>query len=252
MCWINLVAALLMAAPDGGEAFAQREEEACREALAFYAVHEEFFARLARGSAFSPAFLFGIVAPELTRYCRGVDLLETRALKVLYVQGGTAYANFSVGHFQMKPSFAERLEDSLRCRPWLHARFGGCLVEELSPRAARVVRLGRLMRLEMQGEYLLLFCTLVEERFRTRRFASGEDRLRFFAAAYNTGFHEEESVIEATGKVAFFPRFSPVKFGYADIAAWFWRRVGGDCHSRETCYFREALGAEAGFPVKNQ
>jgi hypothetical protein len=186
--------------------------------------------QLAGGSAFSPAFLFGIVAPEITRYSSGIDFVESRALKVLYVQGGTAYANFSVGHFQMKPSFVERLEDSLRCRPWLHARFGHCLIDGLAPRAARVERLDRLSRLDAQMDYLLLFCTLVEERFRDRRHPTAGARLRFFASAYNTGFHKDAAAIDATAAVALFPRFSPVKFRYVDIATWFWCQVV-DCKS---------------------
>jgi hypothetical protein len=214
----------------GGAAYACREASACEAVLAFYAAHENSFVQLAEGSAFTPAFLFGIVAPEITRYSGGINFVELRALKVLYVQGGTAYANFSVGHFQMKPSFVERLEDSLRCRPWLHARFGHCLIAGPTPRATRVERLERLSRLDAQMDYLLLFCTLVEERFRGRWYPTVAARLRFFASAYNTGFHKDAAAIAATGAVAHFPRFSPVKFRYVDIATWFWYRAT-DCKS---------------------
>ena len=51
-----------------------------------------------------------VVFPEIVRYSDLEDLIQIRALKVLYVQYGRKYADFSVGHFQMKPSFIEQLE----------------------------------------------------------------------------------------------------------------------------------------------
>ena len=55
-----------------------------------------------------------VVFPELIRYSALQDFIETTAVKVLYLQGGTRGADFSIGRFQMKPSFAEALE-----RDWM-------------------------------------------------------------------------------------------------------------------------------------
>ena len=51
-----------------------------------------------------------IVFPELIRYSRWQDEIETAAVNGLYVLQGTSGANFSIGRFQMKPSFAEEVE----------------------------------------------------------------------------------------------------------------------------------------------
>ena len=54
--------------------------------------------------------LKAIVFPELIRYNGVFNALEVESLKYLYVSEGKHYANFSVGYFQMKPSFAEMVE----------------------------------------------------------------------------------------------------------------------------------------------
>ena len=46
-----------------------------------------------------------IVFPELVRYSALRDKMEITLLKTLYVNLGEDYANFSIGQFQMKPSF---------------------------------------------------------------------------------------------------------------------------------------------------
>ena len=51
-----------------------------------------------------------VVFPELIRYSRWQDEIETAAVNGLYVLQGTSGANFSIGRFQMKPSFAEEVE----------------------------------------------------------------------------------------------------------------------------------------------
>ena len=55
-----------------------------------------------------------VVFPELVLYSALQDCIETTAVKGLYLQGGTRGADFSIGRFQMKPSFAEALE-----RDWM-------------------------------------------------------------------------------------------------------------------------------------
>lgn len=51
-----------------------------------------------------------VIFPELIRYNSIQDKMETFALESLYVKYATDYANFSIGVFQMKPSFAEQIE----------------------------------------------------------------------------------------------------------------------------------------------
>ena len=48
-----------------------------------------------------------VIFPELVRYSALRDKMEITLLKALYINLGDDYANFSIGQFQMKPSFAE-------------------------------------------------------------------------------------------------------------------------------------------------
>ncbi|MDR1274307.1 MAG: hypothetical protein LBK12_07140, partial [Odoribacteraceae bacterium] len=145
--------------------------------------------------------------------------------KVFYVQKGKAYADFSTGFFQMKPSFIERLEDSLQTKKHLHEKFKECLLPDPASREARVERLRRLGQMEWQLEYLALFCELVHERFPSKSELPERDMLVFYATAYNTGFHKPEDAIDQMARQALFPRFTREKFRYADVALWFYDAV---------------------------
>ena len=50
-----------------------------------------------------------VVFPELVRYSALRDKMETAMLKTLYKNLGDDYADFSIGVFQVKPSFAEKM-----------------------------------------------------------------------------------------------------------------------------------------------
>ena len=54
--------------------------------------------------------VLSIVFPEVIRYSRFKDFFETKLLEQLYLLKGAAWADFSIGFFQMKPSFVEDLE----------------------------------------------------------------------------------------------------------------------------------------------
>ena len=62
-----------------------------------------------------------VVFPELVRYSALMDFMETTAVKALYQQKGVKGADFSIGRFQMKPSFVADLE---RQRPTAYAYSG--------------------------------------------------------------------------------------------------------------------------------
>ena len=55
-------------------------------------------------------FVTAIVYPELLRYNYIQDFIETSGLELIYMRYGAKTADFSIGHFQMKPSFAEHIE----------------------------------------------------------------------------------------------------------------------------------------------
>lgn len=56
------------------------------------------------------AEVLSIVFPEIIRWNEFQDVIEISADRTLYVNGGSKLGDFSLGSFQMKPSFIESLE----------------------------------------------------------------------------------------------------------------------------------------------
>lgn len=203
--------------------YAESYPEECHGTLAFWTSHKTEFEEAAARAGVSPRFMFAIVAPEISQFASLVDKAQTYALKVLYVQQGKAYANFSIGLFQMKPSFVEQLEAYVRADKELAGEYPDVLL----PADSKEVRIKRVERLETQDwqmAYLMLFCRVISHRFGDVSFATEEEKLRFYANAYNRGFLLDEKQLRQAGGV-YFPFFAIRKFRYADVALWFYRHA---------------------------
>lgn len=170
-----------------------------------------------------------VVFPELIRFSSLQDGIEVRGLKVLYVQYGPKRANFSVGRFQMKPTFAEQLEsDFNRLFPAEEkaalglARF--VIADTVESRKQRVLRLDDP---RWQVRYLGLYMRIMGKRYRKIAFAGAEEKTRFYAAAYNSGYTGGESRIRRamTARAFHTELFSPsTLYSYADVAAFYFAR----------------------------
>jgi hypothetical protein len=175
-----------------------------------------------------PDFTWAIVFPELIRYSALADIIESANLKVLYVQFGHGYGNFSVGHFQMKPSFAETLEGDFR--RLADARDRARLTEAPFDRAdtveARRARSRRLTDVVGQAVYLAMFVKVLDKIYAGETWDGLEAKLRFYATAYNAGYRLGAARLRKEMAV---PRFhtglfaGKVVYPYADVAARFWR-----------------------------
>ena len=205
------------------QSYSELYPKECSQAKQFFAEHKNEFEQAGKNAGLSAEFLFAIVAPELSQFAYLSNKVETYSLKVMYVQGGKAYADFSIGFFQMKPSFIEQMENSVAADEDLKAKFSDYLFAEPNSRQARVSRIDRLNTTEWQLKYLTLFCVLVNKRFASVSFADEEEKLRFYASAYNAGVHRMENDIKQIGEKSLFPHFSRQKFRYADVALWFYK-----------------------------
>jgi hypothetical protein len=172
-----------------------------------------------------------VVFPEIIRYSYLEDKIQVRALKVLYVQYGRKYANFSVGHFQMKPSFIEQLEADWNRLASAGERTAARIpafvtADESGPRKERVLRLDSM---RWQVDYLRIFMALMRKRYGDVVFTSVEDRLRFYATAYNAGYAAGEEKLRQRMKEKhfhlelFFPKRT---YNYGDVAVFFFRHQG--------------------------
>jgi hypothetical protein len=175
------------------------------------------------------AVALAVVFPEILRFSDLEDLIQIRALKVLYVPYGREYADFSVGHFQMKPSFIEHLEaDWNRLTSAEEKSDAG--IPAFVMRNASDPRMDRILRLDderWQVKYLRVFMAIMKKRYGKVEFLNVEDRLRFYATAYNAGFAAGEAKLRSAMREKRFhlELYSPKRtYSYADVAVFFFRR----------------------------
>jgi len=181
-----------------------------------------------RSHGLNPKNVTAIVFPELIRYNSIQDKIETFALETLYVQYGKEYANFSVGEFQIKPSFVERIEiDFLK-------KFGVKeLLTHLQINASDTIqnqenrskRLKRIKNKKGMINYLCLFWKIMNSKYPSWK--SEEEKIKFFATAYNCGYWKSKQEIDSFQSKKFFHAglsITSTKYNYADIAWYYYRQ----------------------------
>jgi hypothetical protein len=164
-----------------------------------------------------------VVFPELVRYSALRDKMEISLLKTLYVNLGEDYANFSIGIFQMKPSFAEMIRDESSA--YLGRRSGITFkaasdYEDIKAYRKSIIR--DLEDPESQVIYLISFIRICEKKFNLTRMDEIR-RLKFLASAYNSGIDKTGIQIAKMADKKFFSTklISSEKYCYADVSL-FW------------------------------
>ncbi len=172
----------------------------------------------------NPDLAYGIIFPGLVNYSALRDIMETGASRTLYVQRGRKYSHFTIGRFQMKPSFAELAERNVTRQKLTKYEFN--LKNSVQARSQRVKRLDSP---EWQLRYLVFFVRLMDKRFAHIEWKSDDDKVRFYATAFNVGYNRDERTIRRmmnprTRYVR--PKKSKVKYRYGDVAAYFFENDG--------------------------
>ncbi len=139
--------------------------------------------------------IVAVAFPEIIRYNAFQDLIESSANKILYIEGGKEVANFSVGLFQMKPSFIEDLESYISKTESLK-RFSSIIITGVSESKIREERFRRLENTQWQFRYLNIFWYVANEKYKDMKFTDDSERLRLYASAYNCGFLKSDEFIE--------------------------------------------------------
>ena len=178
-------------------------------ALLFLHTHKRVFKSASENYGIEEKMLKAIVFPELLRYNMLQNLLETKALEMIYVNGGSKNADFSIGNFQMKPSFAENLEMIAENNElWLEDFQPICNYGNISEeKAIRKERLKRLSSIEWQVKYLSLFFTVAASKLEKGLIKT--EQIRLIAAYYNAGLHRTKAELEKLMNRPSFP------YGYA-------------------------------------
>jgi hypothetical protein len=167
-----------------------------------------------------------IVFPELIRYSALRDKIEITLLKALYVNLGEEYADFSIGPFQVKPTFAEKVR-------LYSERVPGRKIKSLfrydyetgNIRSLRALIVSELEDPVSEWNYILAFLAICEKRFDLKSM-DREKRIVFLATAYNYGFfRKQEEITGMQGRRYFCTSLiSTNSYSYSEIALFWYNR----------------------------
>ncbi len=167
-----------------------------------------------------------VVFPELVRYSAVRDKIEITLLKTLYINLGEEYANFSIGQFQMKPSFAEKIRKKANS---VMGRKSKSLFsnkrEYTDIRKYRAAIVADLEDPKTEFNYLIAFFKICESSFDMKQ-RDEDSRLKFLATAYNYGFYRNAEQIESMTDKKFFNTkvFKTENYSYADVSLYWYNQ----------------------------
>jgi hypothetical protein len=175
-----------------------------------------------------PLFMQSIVFPEVMRYNSLKDDIETESLRTLYVQFGEEYANFSIGIFQMKPTFAAQVETKVKqLLPDSIFKELQLVYKNTDEENIRSERVERLQDDNWQMIYLTAFILICNEQFKYKIFVSEVEKLQYYATLYNAGLEKtEEYIFKKIKEANFYVEYGmpDKKFKYAALATYFFMK----------------------------
>lgn len=194
-----------------------------KKAEAFEKENRDWMEPLLSRNSISYPLAIAVIFPELVRYSALRDKMEITLLKALYVNLGEDYANFSIGQFQMKPSFAEIIREQA---PAFLGRRSGIKFIGLSEfeniKDYRKSIVNDLEDPQSEFRYLVSFIKICEKKYKTDR-QDESSRIRFLATAYNYGINKSTEQINSMIDKKFFNTklFKTDNYCYADVSL-FW------------------------------
>jgi hypothetical protein len=194
-----------------------------KKAEAFEKENRQWIKPLIEKNHISYPVAMSVVFPELVRYSALRDKMEISLLKTLYVNLGEDYADFSIGVFQMKPSFAETIRDESSA--YLGSRSGIRFktindYEDIKDFRKSIIK--DLEDPESQVIYLITFIRICEKKFNLNTLDEIKF-LKFLATAYNFGIDKTGiQIAKMTDKKFFSIKLLKTEnYSYADVSL-FW------------------------------
>ncbi len=208
--------------------FAQFYGSDYRDALSYVEAHKDDYLDVAAQVELDPRELSAILFPELIRYSLFRDFFETKALELFYIEKGASAADFSIGRFQMKPSFAEQVEAYVGGDEGLKPYFQELLFfEKEDPRYRRKKRVERLQDERWQLVYAAALLKIAHKKYRESLPSDRADRIRFLATVYNHGFQDSAADITQWIPKQCFPygvRYQGPQHAYSEVSADFFEK----------------------------
>lgn len=186
------------------------------------------FNRILKGDSEKRAIIISVVFPEIVRYSSIKDLFETKSLEIGYVSRGAEFIDYSVGRFQMKPSFVESIEFSVRTSEILSDKYPDIIAyKNNNKKARRKERINRMKSLNWQLRYMMAFYDIVSQKHPFLKEQSLHYCVRFFAVAYNHGFYAKKSELENwmdQKTYPYGPGVSGQQYAYSKISEYFYTK----------------------------
>jgi hypothetical protein len=164
-----------------------------------------------------------VIFPELVRYSALRDKMEITLLKALYVNLGDEYADFSIGQFQMKPSFASSVRELAPVFQGRRTSISFKGIEEYDNITNyRKAIVSDLEDPAIQLNYLIAFINICEKKFKTNR-KNAISRVIFISTAYNYGIDKSSAQIDSMAGRKFFNTklLKSETYSYSDVSL-FW------------------------------
>lgn len=207
-------------------------EEDMADAYVFLLKQKTELIRISECSNADRREAIAIVAPELIRWTVFQDFFEIKLQEIKYPKLGEGGYDFSIGHFQMKPSFIEDLEEYIINNKELsHLRY--IVINEKRVKSARWKRLARLKDFRWQVRYAHTYWQVAKHRFSMIPFQSSEERVHFFASAYNLGFkstHQEIRKWQTMSRFPFGKKYTSEQVKYGDLSVEFYLKYSNNLH----------------------
>ena len=159
--------------------------------------------------------------------------MEITLLKTLYVNLGEDYANFSIGQFQMKPSFAEQIREKAPAVMGYHSGISFNNSSDFDDiKDFRKTIIKDLEDTKIQLNYLIAFIKICEKDFQTDRMDE-RSQVKFLATAYNFGIEKKEADIDSMICKKYFntKMFKTENYSYAEVSLFWYKQYITDIPS---------------------
>lgn len=217
-----LTCLLFVSPPDHSKVF----NSDYKDALEFTRQNKELINKACELHNSDTALITSVLFPELIRYSLLKDFFETKALEMVYVNYGSEYVDFSIGRFQMKPSFIEKMEKYIENNELLKNKLRFIYIyDSANTQGIRKQRVERLKSIVWQLHYANCFYSIVSQKFKNIKWKNKTEKIRFYATAYNHGFNKTEEEIKHWIDIKVFPygtNYKANQYAYSDIAVDFY------------------------------
>ena len=194
------------------------------DALNYFRENNELHKKIFDKHKVDAEIIIPVLFPERIRYSIVRDYFETVFLETIYADLGSEYVDFSIGDFQMKPSFIEKLELFIENSEMLSSKYTFLLINEIESKQVRKERLKRIKSVAYQLNYICAFYDIIKQRFDLSEISKTE-KIRFVASAYNFGFDKSKDDIIKKQGLKVFPygsKYPGKQYAYTDVSVDFY------------------------------